>query len=216
VAGSTNGSADGTGANAKFSLNMFHLAIDSTGSYALICDVNNHLIRRLDIASTQVTTLTGSGAAGFQNGVGTGAVFNRPRGVSFDPTGNYALIVDGENHRVRRIVISTAQVTTLAGTGNASAVDGAGASATFWIPHAISIDTSGSFALVADSGSNRIRRIALSSPPCSPGYYCPSGSSSPTQVACAAGFYCASGAAFTVRGAMDGQGMDDFYLCVYR
>ncbi len=60
----------------------------------------------------------------------------------------------------------------------------------------------------------------LSSPPCSAGSYCPAGSSSPTQASCGAGqfcgvtglsgYFCASGAAFTVRGAMDGQGMGNF------
>jgi sugar lactone lactonase YvrE len=47
VAGSTQGFADGTGTNAKFE-QMLGIAIDSAGLYALICDYNNHRIRRLD------------------------------------------------------------------------------------------------------------------------------------------------------------------------
>ncbi len=206
VAGSSLGFQDGTGSNSKFSANVFQLPIDSTGFYALICDVGNNRIRHLDIASSHVTTLAGSGAAGFQDGVGTNAIFNVPYGVSIDPTGAYALVADYHNHRIRRIAISTAQVTTLSGTGAASAVNGVAAQATFFFPVAINIDRSGTFALLADFQNHRIRRIALSSPPCSAGFYCPAGSSSPTQVACAPGFYCASGAAFTVRGAIDGQG----------
>ncbi len=225
VAGSTSGFADGAGTDAKFSWSVFQIAIDPSGSYALICDVANHLIRRLAIASSQVTTLAGSGSIGFQDGEGTNSVFSQPNGVSIDPTGAYALIADHSNRRIRRIVIATAQVTTLAGTGAASALNGVAAQATFNGPHAINIDVSGTFALVADTDNNRIRRIALSSPPCSVGFYCPAGSSSATQVACGAGqfcaavtglsaptlcapgHYCASGAAFTVRGATDGQGM---------
>jgi DNA-binding beta-propeller fold protein YncE len=214
VAGSTSGFADGTGTNARFE-EMFQLAIDPTGAYALICDISNHRVRRLTIASRQVSTLAGSGTAGSQNGVGANAAFNAPRGVSIDPTGAYALIADTSNHRIRRIVIATAQVTTLAGTGAVSAVNGAGAQATFNSPHTISIDVSGTIALVADYSNHRVRRIALSSPPCSPGYYCPAGSSSPTQVACAPGYYCASGAVFTVQGAMDGQGIDAFCIVVF-
>ena len=211
VAGSTNGFSDGTGTNAKF-IDMFQIAIDPTGSYALICDFSDNRIRRLDITLSNVTTLAGSGVAGFQDGVGTNAIFNKPKGISIDPTGTYALIAEHTNHRIRRIVIATAQVTTLAGTGAASAVNGVGALARFQYPHAISIDGSGSFALVADADNNRIRRIALSSPPCSAGHYCPSGSSSPTQIACAPGFYCANGTVFTARGAVDGQGMM-FHFC---
>jgi hypothetical protein len=126
------------------------------------------------------------------------------------------------NNRIRRIVIATSHVTTLAGTGAATTVDGAGAQAAFSSPVGISFAANGMFAIIADTP---IRRIELSSPPCSAGFYCPAGSSSPTQASCgpgqfcgvtglsaptlcAPGYYCANGAAFTVRGAMDGQGMD--------
>jgi DNA-binding beta-propeller fold protein YncE len=247
VAGSGDFSfADGTGTNAQFK-GVFYLAIDPTGSYALICDFFNHRVRRLDIASLQVTTLAGSNADGFQDGFGTNSKFNIPYGVSIDPTGTYALISDYGNQRIRRILIATAQVTTLAGTGNTSAFDGVGAIATFSNVAGIRIDFSGAFALVADPNNNRIRRIALSSPPCSAGFYCPAGSSSATQLACpangtfcpsgssaptncgagtfcaavtglsastlcATGFFCANGAAFTVRGALDGQGMRVFLM----
>jgi DNA-binding beta-propeller fold protein YncE len=207
VAGSVQGFADGTGTNAKFS-HMFQIAIDPSGSYALIADILNHRIRRIDIANAQVTTLAGSTTGGFQDGVGSIAIFSSPHGVMIDPTGTFALIGDYDNNCIRRIDIATAQVTTLAGTGAASAVNGAAALATFNQPTGISIDSSGTFALLADFANSRIRRIALTSAPCSAGYYCPSGSSSPTQVACAAGYFCASGSAFTVRGAVDGQGMD--------
>ncbi len=227
VAGSSVGFADGIGTNAKFN-SIFQLAIDPTGSYALICDHQNYRIRRLDIAMSQVTTIAGSGIAGSQDGAGTGANFDIPAGVSIDPTGTYALIGDLVNRRIRRIVIATAQVTTLAGTGTASAVDGVGAQAILTQPAAICIDLSGSFALVADGSGNRIRRIALSSPPCSAGFYCPAGSSSPTQASCGAGQFCgvtglsapmlcapgrfcASGS-FNIRGALDGQGMEHFGL----
>ncbi len=232
VAGSSYGSANGIGTNAQFG-GLFQLAIDSTGSYALICDPYNfHRVRRFNIVSLQVTALAGSGAAGFQDGLGASVIFNTPLGVTIDPTGTYALIVDGNNHRIRRIDITTGQVTTLAGTGAVSAVDGAGIQTTFAGPHAISMDFNGTFALVADSGNHRIRRIALTSPPCSVGFYCPAGSSSPTQASCGAGqfcaavtglsaptlcapgYFCAGGSAFTVRGAVDGQGIFVFFFFI--
>ena len=194
VAGSTQGFADGMGASVQFNQFLLGVSIDPSGSYALICDVSNHRIRRLDIASLQVTTLAGSSTVGFQDGTGTLAIFARPRGVSIDATGSYALIADGDIHRIRRIVIATAQVSTLAGTGSASAANGIGALASFNQPFGIGISVDGTFALVADGNSSRVRRISLTSSPCSAGYYCPSGSSSPTQVACPSGaFYCPAG-----------------------
>ncbi len=232
VAGSTRGFVDGTGVNVQFNL-MFQIAIDPTGSYALIADIDNNRIRRLDIATSQVTTIAGSGSGDFQDGVGTNAKINWPHGISIDPTGTYALITDFLSNRIRRIVIATAQVTTVAGTGAASAINGLGAQATFDRPVAICIDSSGLFALIADHANHRIRRIALTSSPCSVGFYCPAGSSSVTQASCGAGHFCgvtglsapalcapghfcASGAAFTVRGAVDGQGMGSFVLCMRR
>jgi DNA-binding beta-propeller fold protein YncE len=222
VAGSYSGFADGIGTNAQFSW-QYAIAIDPTGSVALICDYFNNRIRHLDLASMQVTTLAGSGAFGFQNGASIGAKFTWPVGISIDPTGSFALVADSYQY-IRRIDIATAQVTILAGTGVASAVDGVGAQATFNSVHSISIDASGTFALASDVGNNRFRRIALSSAPCSAGYYCPTGSSSATQATCGAGtlcaavsglsaptlckagYFCASGS-FNSRGAVDGQGM---------
>ncbi len=193
VAGSgSSGFADGTGTNARFNA-MSQIAIDPTGSFALICDFLNNRIRRLEIVSSHVSTLAGSSTGGFQDGVGTSAIFNSPQGVSIDPTGMYALIADYASQRIRRIVIATAQVSTVAGTGAASAVNGAGAQATFNQPTGICIDASGTFALVADYGNSRIRHIALSSAPCISGHYCPAGSSAPTTNACPAGFYCPIG-----------------------
>ncbi len=232
VAGSIYGHGDGRGTHAQFK-SMFQLAIDRTGTYALICDVGNDRIRRLEIASLQVTTLAGSGATGFEDNFGTSAIFNKPYGVSIDPTGTYALIAEYGNHRIRRIVVATAQVSTLAGSGTISAVDGAGAQATFSFPLAISIHVSGQFALVSDVHNYRIRHIALTSPPCNVGFYCPAGSSSPTQASCGAGqfcaavtglsaptlcapgYFCAGGSVFTVRGAVDGQGNGQLLFYVF-
>jgi DNA-binding beta-propeller fold protein YncE len=225
VAGSTQGFADGTGSNAKFD-GMCQLAIDPSGSYALIDDLYNHRIRRLDIASAQVTTFVGS-TDGFQDGAGTNAKFNQPHGVSIDPTGKYALIVDYMNQRIRRIDIASARVTTLAGTGVKSSINGIGAQATFGTPIGIDIDRNGAFALVADFDTSSIRQISLASPPCNAGFYCPAGSSSPTQATCGpgtfcaitglsaalicpAGFFCAADS-FTIFGAVDGKG-----TCVFR
>jgi DNA-binding beta-propeller fold protein YncE len=194
LAGSTQGFADGFGSDARFN-EMFGIAIDSAGLFALICDYGSHLIRRLDIATNQVTTLAGS-SAGNQDGAGTNAHFIDPHGISIDPTGTQVLIVE-HSGRIRRIAIASAQVTTLAGAGSATqaAVNGAGAQAIFWSPTSIAADVNWTFALVADRGNNLIRRIALSSPPCSAGFYCPAGSSSAKQVSCMAGTFCPLGSA---------------------
>ena len=56
---------------------------------------------------------------------------------------------DEWNHRIRRVNISTGATTTLAGSGSAGSLNGAGASAQFNHPWGVAIDPSGTFALVA-------------------------------------------------------------------
>ena len=55
-------------------------------------DNGNHRIRRVDLATGATTTLTGSGSAGFLDGAGGSAQFNRPTGIAIDPSGGYALV----------------------------------------------------------------------------------------------------------------------------
>ena len=55
---------------------------------------------------------------------------------------------DRSNHRIRHVDIATGATTTLAGSGSAGFLDGAGVSARFNVPHGVAIDPSGTFALV--------------------------------------------------------------------
>ena len=61
----------------------------------------------------QVTTLAGSGSSGSTNATGTSASFNGPRGITTDGTNLY--VADRSNHTIRKIVISTGEVSTFSG-----------------------------------------------------------------------------------------------------
>jgi len=99
LAGSTAGSADGTGVGASFSLPS-GVAVTSSGDI-VVADQNNHRIRLVTPAGV-VTTLAGS-TAGSANGTGTAATFNNPYGVAVTPTGD-VVVSDTFNHRIRLIV----------------------------------------------------------------------------------------------------------------
>ena len=59
-------------------------------------DTYNHLIRRIDISTGNVTTLAGvSGSPGTTNGAGVTAKFSSPYGVAMDAVGSVALVVSG-------------------------------------------------------------------------------------------------------------------------
>ena len=60
---------------------------------------------------------------------------------------------DAYNNRIRRVDITTGATTTLAGSGSAGFLDGAGGSAQFKNPIGIAIDPSGGYALVGVRGS---------------------------------------------------------------
>lgn len=104
----SDGSADGTGAAARF-YRIVGLAVDA-GGVVYAADQNN-TIRKITPAGV-VTTLAGAASGtGFSDGTGAAARFASPSGLAFGPDG--ALYV-GDNTTLRRIT-TTGTVTTLAG-----------------------------------------------------------------------------------------------------
>jgi hypothetical protein len=104
-----------------------------------------------------VTTLAGTtGTSGTTDGTGTSALFNSPDGITNDGTNLY--VTDYNNHTIRKVVISTVVVTTLAGTaGTSGTTDATGTSALFNFP--IGITSDGTSLFVADILSHTIRKI---------------------------------------------------------
>ena len=66
-------------------------------------------------------------------------------------------MADYYNHLIRKIVISTGVVTTVAGTGSSGSANGTGTSASFNNPHGITTD--GTILYVADMSNHLIRKI---------------------------------------------------------
>jgi DNA-binding beta-propeller fold protein YncE len=155
--------ADGMGTNAHFNAPR-GVSISPNGFFALVADTDNYLIRSIDIASATVTTLAGDIYSwGYSsNGEGTNAVFNWPVGLSISPDGLFTLVADTQANQIRHIVISTAIVTTLAGQLALGTTNGIGTNAMFYLPYGVSISSDGLFALVADTYSNTIRHIEIS------------------------------------------------------
>ena len=159
LAGSTTpGSANGTGAAASFN-GPTGLAIDGSGNL-YVADRSNHLIRKIVISTGVVTTIAGSGIAGSADGTGAAASFNFPSGVAADGSGNL-YVADMLNNEIRKIVISTGVVSTLAGTTTFGSANGTGAAAGFYYPSGVAVDGSGNL-YVTDYFNNEIRKIVIS------------------------------------------------------
>jgi hypothetical protein len=157
LAGSTQGFVDNTGTAAQFN-GPTGITTDGAGNL-YIADQNNQSIRRVVIATGTVTTLAGSGTQGANNGTGAAAQFNYPTGLVSDGAGNL-YIADQNNHSIRRIVIATGAVTTLAGSGTAGFADGTGTAAQFSQTNGITSDGAGNL-YVADLGNHCIRQVVI-------------------------------------------------------
>jgi sugar lactone lactonase YvrE len=149
----TEGYADGTGTAAAF-YRPDGIAIDGSGNL-YVGDMANNRIRKITPAGV-VSTLAGSGAAGYADGTGTSAQFYYPAGIAIDASGNL-YVADWAGNRIRKVT-SAGVVSTLAGNGTAGFADGTGTSAQFNNPIGIAIDASGNL-YVADEGNNRVRKI---------------------------------------------------------
>lgn len=152
-------SGDGGPATAAQFKHPTAVTVDSGGNIYITDQVNNR-VRRVDRSGT-VTTVAGSGAAGFSGdgGAATAAAMTTPGAVALDAAGTL-YIADNINHRIRRVG-SDGIITTVIGNGvQSSTGDGGPASAaTLNNPFGISFDALGNL-FIAESGANRIRRVS--------------------------------------------------------
>jgi sugar lactone lactonase YvrE/protein required for attachment to host cells len=111
------GYADGAGAAARFAM-PYGMAQRSDGSL-VVCDAGNNRLRVVTL-SGQVTTLAGTGTAGFADGAMASAQVDRPEGIAIAANGDL-YIADTGNYRVRKISGTT--MTTIAGDGTAGYLD---------------------------------------------------------------------------------------------
>ncbi len=152
----TQGNLGGTREVAQFN---FPGGITIDGSTLYVADTGNHVIRQIDVATGAVSAFAGSGVAGYADGTGAAAQFNNPFGITTDGVNVY--VSDSGNHRIRKIVIATGVVSTLAGGSSAGYQDETGTLALFNFP--VGITTEGENLYVSDQNNNRIRKVVIAS-----------------------------------------------------
>jgi len=160
------GTTDGHVGSATFS-HPSGVAVDSSGNL-YVADYSGHRIRK--IQGGFVSTLAGSGVAGYANGVGTSASFNAPFGIAFNPVDNSLVVAEYSGNRIRRVTLD-GRVSLIAGTGTAGDADGAGDVAQFRNPAGVVVDSNGVI-YVSESSGHRIRKIVFTgSDPTNPSHY---------------------------------------------
>ena len=111
------------------------MAVDSSGNL-YIADTSNNRVRKVAAATGVITTIAGTGTAGYSgdNGPAASATLNKPSAVVERSTGNLYVLDTGNN--VVRLLNTTGKITTIAGTGTAgySGDNGPATSATLRAP----------------------------------------------------------------------------------
>ncbi|OJJ19189.1 hypothetical protein BKI52_20470 [marine bacterium AO1-C] len=136
------------------------LVFDTNGNLYIV-DLNNHRVRKVDATTGNISTVVGTGVAGFSGdgGLATAAQLNFPRSIAIDGTGNL-YIVDRSNHRIRKVDAGTGNISTVAGTGAAgfSGDGGVATSAQLNFPWGVALDASGNI-YIADWLNERVRKV---------------------------------------------------------
>ena len=163
VAGATSvGNNDGTGLEARMD-GALHAAFSPDGLQMYFVDSFNMTIRRFGLLSGRVETLAGrAGIQGADDGVGSEATFEGPRGIVVTAAGDALIIADGFNCTLRWLDLQTREVTTLAGAPRDCAdVDGDLETARFRLIIGMVMHPNGRDLYIADRGNNSIRLLDL-------------------------------------------------------
>ena len=154
---------DGGPADKALCTEPFMCDFDSAGNL-FYSESRNNVIRRVDKATGIVTTVAGTGGAGYtgDGGPATQATMSEPYSLQVDRSHGDIYIVDRLNAAVRKVDAATGIITTVAGTGEQgySGDGGPGAQAMFREPNDCFLDGKGGL-LIADIQDQRIRRLDL-------------------------------------------------------
>jgi trimeric autotransporter adhesin len=163
VAGNgTTGFAGDSGPATSAELNSTQgVATDSAGNL-YIADWQNNRVREVNAATGVITTIAGTGTAGYSGdgGAATSAMLKGPTGVLVDSAGN-VYIADQANNRVRKVDAGTGVITTIAGTGTTgfSGDGGVATNAAMFSPTDLIFNSAGDL-YISDDGNHRIRKVA--------------------------------------------------------
>lgn len=127
-----------------------------------LADTDNHRIRKIDLATSIVTTIAGTGEAGYSGdgGAATGAQLNGPRDIEIGPEGDL-YIADTDNGRVRAIDLASGTIRTVVGSGTLGFTEGEEVPAAEMQLHrtfGIDFDRTGNL-YVNDSLNSRVVRV---------------------------------------------------------
>ncbi|MHB1021279.1 MAG: Ig-like domain repeat protein [Acidobacteriaceae bacterium] len=137
------------------------VAFDNNGDL-YIADTGNNRIREVDATTGNISTVAGTGTAGFSGdgGAATSAQLNAPWDVTVSAAGDL-YIADQNNNRIRMVAASNGNISTVAGSGatpGSNGDNGPATAAQLNIPENVALDPAGNL-YIADAGNNRVRKV---------------------------------------------------------
>jgi uncharacterized protein (TIGR03437 family) len=141
------------------------LALDGGGttapaSFLYFSDTNTHRVRRINLSTLTISTVAGTGKSGF-DGDGRSATSSSlasPTGIAI--TNGNLYIADTFNQRVRRVILATGVMDTIAGNGVSgfSGDSGLATSANLSGPVGLGVDSTENL-YIAERNNHRVRRV---------------------------------------------------------
>src|SRR5262245_50465617 len=106
------------GPAAAGSLNMPHEVVFDSRGHMYIAERDSHVVRKIDGKTGVISTLAGTGTAGFSGDFGPAAQaqLRQPHSIYLAP-GDRLMICDIGNHRIRSVDLRTGVIETIGGTG---------------------------------------------------------------------------------------------------
>ncbi len=158
--GASGSSGDGGAATAATMSGPGGVAVAANGDI-YFADRNNNVVRKVTAATGIITTVAGNGSSGASGdgGPATAAGIKRPEDVFLTASGDLYIAESGHS-RIRKVVLSTGIITTVAGSG-ASGSGGDGGLATsagLNAPEGVVVASNGDI-YIADTGNNKIRKV---------------------------------------------------------
>jgi hypothetical protein len=155
------GRADGRPASVTGRLNGPQ-GLALSGDTLYIADYNNHLIRRLELSTSTLTTVAGTGQSGFagDGGFALNASLQFPAYITV--RGPDIFFSDAGNNRIRRINLETNIITTVAG-GGTSPVGNSGLATSIMLSDPQGLVAAGDRLYFAERGAHIFRMLDLKS-----------------------------------------------------
>ena len=154
-----NGDGPATSANSYYPEGV---AVDAAGN-VYISDTSHNRIRKIAAGSGVISTVAGTGVAGFlgEGGPATAARIYNPVGMAVDAAGN-VYFADYYNQRVRKVTVATGIISTVAGSGTAGSLGDGGAATAAQLNHPTDVAVDGAGNLyIADASNHRIRKVTV-------------------------------------------------------